>query len=93
MLIKAQEHKLHPSVVHCRRLNTYVASALSTWSKQSALMASIPRQLSLAMQSRILDTAGTSSFGMSGTNAHLITSLSLTPNDPILVSYTWSKAR
>ncbi len=93
MLVKAQENKLHPSVMNCRNLNSYVASALSTWTKQNALMVSIPRQLGLAMQSCVSDAAGTSSFGMSGTNAHLITSIGLTQNESGVKSYSWSKAR
>ena len=93
MLIKAQDQKVHPSIMNCRRLNSYVASALSTWSIQSAIMASIPRQLGSAAQNQASDAAGTSSFGMSGTNAHLITAIGLTLSDHGEVAYIWSKAR
>ena len=93
MLIKAQDQNVYPSIMNCRRLNSYVASGLSTWRKQSATMASIPRQLGSAVQNQALNAAGTSSFGMSGTNAHLIMAMGLTLCDSGEVSCRWSKAR
>ena len=91
MAIKAQESLVHPSMMNCRSLNDYVATALSNWSKQSALSAAIPRQLAPSVQSP--SAAGTSSFGMSGTNAHLIVAVTFTPSEDIAEACLWHKTR
>ena len=93
MLIKAQEHKINPSMMNCRRLNSYVTSAISTWNNQSALTASIPRELGLAAQQQSSKAAGTSSFGMSGTNAHLIAVVDLVQNNRGHTLCIWNRAR
>ena len=58
-----------PSVMHLRNVNPYVQAALQDWRKSHSAEAVIARQRSPAMEA---DAAGSSSFGMSGINAHLI---------------------
>jgi len=61
-------------IMHLRNTNTYVVAALEDWRKTAHLAAVVPLQAAAAHSSR--DGAGgmtgTSSFGMSGVNAHMI---------------------
>jgi hypothetical protein len=57
-------------VMHLSSMNPYVEAALGDWQKSSGLAAAIPRQQQAAPHAASL--AGTSSFGMSGVNAHVI---------------------
>lgn len=57
-------------VMHLRNSNAYVEAALRDWVRNSQLTAAIPRQQQAAMSAAQL--AGTSSFGMSGVNAHVV---------------------
>jgi hypothetical protein len=59
-------------LMHLRQVNPYVESSLMSWTNQGRPMAMLPRQL-MPCSTRLSDgLAGTSSFGMSGVNAHAI---------------------
>ncbi len=92
MAMKALEQRAHAAVLNCRNLNTYVSAALSDWGKQCALAARVPRQLSPAAAAQTA-AAGTSSFGMSGTNAHLLVSVPFTPSAVPAGAAVWNRAR
>ena len=94
MAVKALEQQAHAAVQHCRNVNAYVASALADWAKTgSGPSAAIPRQMAPAAGARAGSAAGTSSFGMSGTNAHLLASLPFTPADPATLPGLWQRDR
>ncbi len=61
-------------IVGLRELNPYVASAVKDWRSRQGLAAALPRQLRPmpAAPGPAGQLAGTSSFGMSGVNAHLL---------------------
>lgn len=56
--------------MHLRNLNPYVATALEDWDHQSVSHPSAPRQAEIVADAKAI--AGTSSFGMSGVNAHVL---------------------
>ena len=66
------EQQANAAVLNCRNLNDYVKTSLAAWSSQNSLASGIPRQLAPSPTAINHSAAGTSSFGMSGTNAHLI---------------------
>lgn len=61
-------HRMQPAIMHMRQLNAHVEAALRDWMRSRG--ASIPRQNAPAVTNAA--SAGTSSFGMSGINAHLV---------------------
>lgn len=67
-------------IMHLRNTNTYVTAAVEDWLKHSSRSACIPRQSGsgLLSSTRLLEQcssmAGTSSFGISGVNAHALVS-------------------
>ncbi len=61
--------------MHLSAINPYVSSTLSDWRKKQSLAASVPRQAAPAPQLSSGGgdrTVGTSSFGMSGVNSHVL---------------------
>ena len=60
-----------PAIMHLRTINPYVAAALADWSAQSSKTLHLPRQLASGASAG-QGVAGTSSFGMSGVNAHML---------------------
>lgn len=78
----------YPPVLHLRTISNYVATAVNDW--QAFMVAAIPRQS--CSGSSHPETAGTSSFGMGGTNAHvLIRSRSSRTSQSL--EYVWQLAR
>lgn len=69
LAISELQHSARPPVMHLRSTNSYVEAALKDWRKTHRLSASVQRQNAPASAEH---TAGTSSFGMSGINAHLV---------------------
>ena len=65
-------------ILHLRNVNAYVSAALEDWRKNARLEARVPLQpgsglLSFSCEPRSANAlAGTSSFGLSGVNAHAI---------------------
>jgi hypothetical protein len=72
-------------VMHLRGMNVYVEAALGTVRTGSELTAAVPRQY---QASRASSAAGTSSFGMSGVNAHAIIDSGDTEAPPVLQPLT-----
>ena len=85
MTAMALHHRAWPGLSHCRTLNPHVSSALRPRGDGEQNGASVPRQCApaAACGSSLgggagAFSAGTSSFGMSGTNAHaMVAGLSL----------------
>jgi acyl transferase domain-containing protein len=69
-------HAASPAVLHCRSLNHYVASALADWQRGASVGGAITRttaQMPSPVDFRDATlVAGSSSFGMSGVNAHVL---------------------
>lgn len=65
-----------PAIMHLRAINPYVQAALSDWGHKARSPAAVPRVLSPATP--LAAVVGSSSFGMSGVNAHM-----LAGNDPV----------
>ncbi len=78
-------HQSTAPIKHLRNLNPYVGAALGDWEKRAGSKPRLPLQV--APQPDYLPVtgsgaaAGTSSFGMSGVNAHMIVSL-INPPQP-----------
>lgn len=77
LALAAQQQAAQAPIVNLRELNPYVASAVEDWRRRHALLAALPRQqapMPAAAAGSAARVAGTSSFGMSGVNAHMLLS-------------------
>lgn len=75
MAVAALDQRASAAVLNLRGLNPHVAAALGDWRKRAGLSAAIPRQGAPApVADARAAAAGASSFGMGGTNAHLLAS-------------------
>ena len=61
-----------PPVMHLRTPNVHVAAALDDWRRSSGAPAALPQQSQPGAGGLSGQLAGTSSFGMSGVNAHVL---------------------
>ncbi len=69
----ALSQQARPPVKHLRTLNPYADAALGDWQRKSYVQGQLPREAAADMTGCLMDgVAGTSSFGMSGVNAHLM---------------------
>lgn len=68
---EALRQRCHPAVLSLRSVNPYVSAALDDW-RRLGLRPAVSRQAASAASWRPSAAAGTSSFGMGGTNAHLV---------------------
>ena len=66
-------HSAHPPVMHLRTMNPHVVAAATDWRLHRGLSPSIPRQQSPGASALAVGAVvGTSSFGISGVNGHVI---------------------
>ena len=73
----ALSQQARPPIKHLGVLNPYADAALGDWQRKCHVQGQLPRQPAADMTGGGLDqAAGTSSFGMSGVNAHLLLSAS-----------------
>ena len=61
-----------PPIMHLRTPNAHVGAALDDWRRTGGAAAALPRQLQPGAGGLSGQLAGTSSFGMSGVNAHAL---------------------
>ena len=69
-----------PGIMHLRNVNPYVQAALSDWNSRGRSVAFVPRENATAAGTGGI--SGSSSFGMSGVNAHMLLSCPLDFADP-----------
>lgn len=73
MASMALSQQARAPIKHLRTLNAYADAALGDWERKSRVQGQLPRQQAPDMASSGAHAAaGTSSFGMSGVNAHLL---------------------
>ena len=74
MAAQSLVHNASPAILNLRTLNPYVATAVADWRKVAAPQTTLARQFgpNPSQQSGGSNSAGASSFGMSGVNAHVL---------------------
>ena len=92
MMLHALTRRSHAAIMPLRTLNTYVSTALAEWTRTPGLKPSVPRQTAPASQWDPSAAAGTSSFGMSGTNAHMLAAVA-EPCEAAQAYHAWRRSR
>ena len=72
LAMSALHHTAAPGVMHLRNVNQYVAAALGDWGASRRKAVQIPRQAAPTLLGQEGLLSGSSSFGMSGVNAHML---------------------
>jgi len=94
MAIGALVNSASAPIMHLRTVNAYVAAAIVDWQKNARLHAYMPRQCGSAFLTSKTSTKGTlastSSFGMSGVNAHMLLDAPLKDGTEYGVCIHWS---
>ena len=92
--VGALQQVAHPPIMNLRIMNPYVTSALGDWSKAAAPVPSVPRLQGPMPGWSTEHAAGTSSFGMSGTNAYgLMAPAGTTASTASAVEVLWQRSR
>ena len=73
--MESLQQRYHVGILNLRSVNPYVANALGHWSKGSDLKPVVPRVSAASCTWNPRALAGSSSFGMGGTNAHVLASV------------------
>lgn len=94
MAMQTLQQRSHAAVRNLRTLNPYVANALSDWGyKGCSMPASLPRMVAPACTWQAHALAGASSFGMGGTNAHLLSGVPEPRQDGRAAAHAWQRSR
>ena len=92
MMLHAMTQRSHAAIMPLRSLNPYVSTALAEWARTPGLRPAVPRQTAPASQWEPRAAAGTSSFGMSGTNAHMLAAVAQ-PCQAVQAEHAWQRSR
>ena len=92
MMLHAMTQRSHAAIMPLRSLNPYVSTALAEWGRTPGLQPAVPRQTAPASQWKPRAAAGTSSFGMSGTNAHMLAAVAQ-PCQAVQAKHVWQRSR
>lgn len=99
LAFSVQRQAAQAPIVNLHELNPYVASAVEDWRRRHSLLAALPRQQApkpVSATGSMAAVAGTSSFGMSGVNAHMLLSAVAAAGDSAAAageSLPWQRQR